>query len=783
MSKQPKQAVFRNPIYVFYIVGGIVLFILGALIANNGSGTVETSLFRSVNELPGWLTTIVRFISLFGTIGFAVLLSLYFLARRLYKAALKIFLAGAGAYVLAYGTKLLEIRPRPGAILENVQIREQAMATFGYPSGHVAVATALAIIMYQYMPSRLHKRITAVVWAVALSRLYLGVHLPMDLVGGFALGLVVGSVVSLLFGRIITARVSPAQVKKALIRTDFPVKTVEVLGVDARGSSPFMVTSKDGKKYFLKVVNKDNFVADWLFKAWRKIVYRRLEDESPFFTPKRQIEHESYVAGLAFQAGIKTPRIVDVLEVKADNWAQIQEAIDGKSLDKVDPKRVTDTVLNKTFALVAQLHKAHIVHRDLRAANIFLDNKNEPWLIDFGFSEASVGKDQTYRDLVEMIASFGVIVGAERVVAAAVKNIPKEEIENALRFMTYPSMSSETTRLLKQKQVLLQEIVKELKQSLKIKELNFVQMTRVNLRTVIIVVGFALFLYFAVTQQEDFKNSLTALGDAKLPLLLVAIMFSALSYFAAAMVYKLIAIYALPYWRTLLVQVASSFTNRLLPAGTGGLATFTRYLVTEGHTKPQAAALATVNNIFGFVAITSLTILTAALSKTSLREAIKVPLSGTMAIVIAVLVVAAIITVYLVKPARAFTKKMSKHVKADFKLIAANPTNLALALLSSMVITICYAAVLYFSIQALGANATILQTFIVLTVGVAAASVTPTPGGIGGAEAGLVAGLTSIGLSADISLSIAMVYRFATFWLPIIPGFIAFHFALKKKIL
>ncbi|EFK95656.1 conserved hypothetical protein [sediment metagenome] len=106
-----------------------------------------------------------------------------------------------------------------------------------------------------------------------------------------------------------------------------------------------------------------------------------------------------------------------------------------------------------------------------------------------------------------------------------------------------------------------------------------------------------------------------------------------------------------------------------------------------------------------------------------------------------------------------------------------------LALLFSMMITACYAAVLYFAIHALGADASLLQTFIVLTAGVAAASVTPTPGGIGGAEAGLVAGLVSIGITADVGLSIALVYRFVTFWLPILPGFIAFQIALKRDVL
>jgi uncharacterized membrane protein YbhN (UPF0104 family) len=55
------------------------------------------------------------------------------------------------------------------------------------------------------------------------------------------------------------------------------------------------------------------------------------------------------------------------------------------------------------------------------------------------------------------------------------------------------------------------------------------------------------------------------------------------------------------------------------------------------------------------------------------------------------------------------------------------------------------------------------------------ASGTPTPGGIGGAEAALTAGLVASGQSAADSLAAALLFRAVTYWLPMVLGYAAFQ--------
>jgi undecaprenyl-diphosphatase len=51
----------------------------------------------------------------------------------------------------------------------------------------------------------------------------------------------------------------------------------------------------------------------------------------------------------------------------------------------------------------------------------------------------------------------------------------------------------------------------------------------------------------------------------------------------------------------------------------------------------------------------------------------------------------------------------------------------------------------------------------------------PTPGGLGAVEGGLVAGLTAVGIPTSTAIAAALVSRVLSFWLPVLPGIVAFR--------
>jgi len=77
-------------------------------------------------------------------------------------------------------------------------VRGEAQSGLGFVSGHAAVAAALVTVATPFLtrPARIVAWI--VVGVVALARVFVGAHLPWDVVGGVFLGWGVGSGVNLI---------------------------------------------------------------------------------------------------------------------------------------------------------------------------------------------------------------------------------------------------------------------------------------------------------------------------------------------------------------------------------------------------------------------------------------------------------------------------------------------------------------------------------------------------------------------------------------------------------
>ncbi|MFN3319046.1 MAG: phosphatase PAP2 family protein [Allorhizobium sp.] len=147
---------------------------------------------------PAWLTKMMVDITALGGVTVLTLLVtlvvVYLALRQKYRTALFVTASILGGWALSSAMKLGIARPRPEVVQHLVEVTDMS-----FPSGH-AMLSAITYLTLGAMLSRLEERaslryffpLVAVVLTliIGLSRIYLGVHYPTDVLGGWAAGTV-----------------------------------------------------------------------------------------------------------------------------------------------------------------------------------------------------------------------------------------------------------------------------------------------------------------------------------------------------------------------------------------------------------------------------------------------------------------------------------------------------------------------------------------------------------------------------------------------------------------
>jgi glycosyltransferase 2 family protein len=217
-----KSKAIKQPEQKFYIIGliiGILLFLPCLYIARKHQLTgLQARLFYDFNNLPGWYTKPALWLTEALGAGYPIAVCVLIpLAYKRFRLAWRFFVTVGATGVLMEIAKLIAKEPRPAALLHgHLHIRAVETGLDSFPSGHAAVATAMALTLWLILPSKW--RWVSVLWIVivGISRMYLGVHTATDILGGFAIGLAVACAVELL----------PLAIAKPL-RLDSPKKLLD----------------------------------------------------------------------------------------------------------------------------------------------------------------------------------------------------------------------------------------------------------------------------------------------------------------------------------------------------------------------------------------------------------------------------------------------------------------------------------------------------------------------------------------------------------------------------
>jgi undecaprenyl-diphosphatase len=192
----------RHPGDVLRLVAGLAI-LLGciATVRPNDVGVLETDVFRLANDLPDALFPAFWVVMQGGNVLAVGVAAVVVAATRRFWLAANLAITGVGVWLAARWIKDRVGRGRPVDLLPDPHLRGHHDSGLGFVSGHAAVAVAIATMIVPYLGRRARWVAVAVAVGVCLSRMYVGAHLPLDMIGGAGLGLAVGGLVRLLLGR------------------------------------------------------------------------------------------------------------------------------------------------------------------------------------------------------------------------------------------------------------------------------------------------------------------------------------------------------------------------------------------------------------------------------------------------------------------------------------------------------------------------------------------------------------------------------------------------------
>ncbi len=144
----------------------------------------------------GWLNPLFEAVTWAGTFGgvFLAIALLLSLRRGRHALAPLVLVAIAVADGSAWLLKRLSGRVRPPLQLPDIHTLVPLPTSGSFPSGHAATAFAAATVLALALRrGRATAALFVLAGAVAYSRLYVGVHFPLDVLAGAALGVVTGA--------------------------------------------------------------------------------------------------------------------------------------------------------------------------------------------------------------------------------------------------------------------------------------------------------------------------------------------------------------------------------------------------------------------------------------------------------------------------------------------------------------------------------------------------------------------------------------------------------------
>lgn len=729
---------------------------------------------EAADDVSKWLSHIPRWLSYAAAVGAGVacfalaVAALVVLARsshwRDMRNAVTAGLAGAATAIVA------------SAIWRAEHAAEQRAVLHGSNPATFVVDTAFVAFVVGTDLSRRSHWSRWWPWAGAallLSGLAVGTLTPFAVVIAAFGGLLVGWVVRWLLG---AASVLPgtAELTGWLAAQGVPAASLSVTGSSRARLEGALA---DGTRVRVHLSGRDTRGSGLLRQLWALVRLRRSVAGRVALGTRAQIEQVALASCLAQQASVPSPAVLLLAEMPGETLVLVTTIPAGRA----DGGAASVPGATSLFASLRSLHRAGLAHRDLRPGSVFMSGDRAGFC---SLEAAEPGASELTRrlDLVQALATLAGVIGpADAVRALRAGYGPVDD--TAVAAVVQPlALAPWGWSAMRGAGGSLSEIRHELIGGHDVPPT--VRLERFRWRTVVSAVALTVAAYLLIGEVSGL-NVLGTLGQANPGWVAVAVLAAAVTFLGAAINITAFIPKRLSIWRGFFVQLSTAFVGVAMPPTVGHVAVNARYLKRQQLDDGTIAAAVTMSQLVNIVTTVLLLIVFGVLTGSGFSR-LKIAPGDHVLIGLGIIVFVLIVVLSVPQTRAMLAGTVWPHLRAvGPRLLDAvsNPLRLAVSVGANLLLSAAYVLALVAALLSVGARPPILATAVVFLAGNAVGSATPTPGGIGGVEAVMSAGLTAIGIPAHQAIPAVLIFRLATFWLPIPAGWVSYLMLQRRGIL
>lgn len=779
VPEQPTRRV-RRPMDVArlcFLALVIVLLIASGIFAHRTVSASSHDVARALNHLPRALTHVLSYVAGLLIIALPVGYVARLLMHRTARVLLDAVVAGMVALALVWSLGQA-VASAPGTALDQALRLTAGGAATAPVDSYLAAVAAFGVAggMTRDVRWRWYYAATLVIYAASA---LLGTQASLL---ALALSLVAGTTVAVAlryaFGAL-DRRPDAQRIADALADRGIPLVRLTYLNDDGNPYRQFTGFTEAGGRLQIVVLDRDLVPSGLGHRLYRTLRVRREVALGPSLSMERTAERRALLAMLSERAGLPTPALVAGVPCGPDAIVLAHEFVDTTPITKL-AGTLEDGQLIEFWRAVGRLHESKVTHRELTPERLSVDDDGVVWIASPTEGAAFATNLRINLDRAELLVTTARLVGADRAVGIAREVLGPDGLSAVRPVLQQVGFSQDTRTALRRDRQVLTSLAGELDQRLASPPPQLSDLERVRPRTVLMIVALIIGGYLLVGQlgAVDLATVFASTHWGWAPVVLAG---SAITYLGSALALTGFVRERLYYGRTLLAQLAASFTGFVIPAAVGGMALNLQYLRKSGVPTTGAATSVAVNQVVGIMSYVVLLVLFGVASGTSTAGSLPIP---AWAFVVLGVAVAVVLLLMAIPRGRdwllARVVPTVREVLPRLAYIATRPVKLAQGVGGTLTLNAGYITALCAAVEAFGGGVALVTVAVVYLAGSAIGSAAPTPGGLGAVEAALATGLTAAGMPGASAVSAVLLYRVATFWLPVPIGWLAYAWMQRQ---